>query len=194
MTRLAAGDMMQRQVAGGEMKNPARLIVVVLGIVGFLAGLPVTAAVAADRDAAALFARVCMSDAPAFKRVKNNARSEGWQDAPPPRGPKPARLQAWLLPVDGRVGFLVSVSTVRTAAAVIEQCTVGGQASRQAIRAMLRSVKAEEQPSMTGDMVPGGIVGNPDVYTGQVGNRLAYITADAAQDAYVLTITIPHDR
>lgn len=177
------------------MINPARLMMLILGMASAMAVLPATGAMAGDRDAAALFARVCLADAPAFKRVKNNARSEGWQDAPPPRGgPKPARLDVWLVPVGGKVGFVVSVSTVKLTAQVIEQCTVGGPASRQAVRALLRSVNAEEQPSMTGEMVPGGIDGNPRVYTAQMGGRVAYITTETPQDLYVLSITIPHDR
>ncbi|HQZ13744.1 MAG TPA: hypothetical protein PK286_12755 [Devosia sp.] len=183
---------MADQMPQGQKKRPVRLIMSVLGMASILAALPATGAVAADRDAAALFARVCLSDAPAFKRVQAKARSEGWMDAPAQRGrAKPPRLDAWLVPVGGKVGFAVSVSTVKMAGRSIEQCTAGGPASRQAVRAMLRSAKAEEQPSMTGAMVPGGIDGNPQVYTAQMGGHLAYITTETAGTAYVLSITVP---
>lgn len=164
----------------------------ILGMAGAIAAFPATGVVAADRDAAALFNRVCMADVPAFKRVQNKARSEGWMKAPALRGgPKPDRLEAWLVPVGGKVGFVVSVSTVKTTDQIIEQCTIGGPSSQQAVRSLLRSVKAEEQPSMTGKMVPGGIDGKPRVYTAQMGSHLAYITTEKAPDAYVLSITIP---
>jgi hypothetical protein len=177
------------------MRNPKSLIAHTVRMVGALAVLQATGAVAGDRDAAALFARVCLTDVPAFKRVKNNARSEGWMDAPQRPGPsRPARLDGWIVPEGGKVRFVVSVSTVKMQAQVIEQCTVGGPASRQTVRAMLRSVNAEEQPSMTGEMVPGGIDGNPLVYTAQMGMHLVYITTETAPNAYVLSITIPHDR
>jgi hypothetical protein len=191
-TKPAPDVMMQRQATGKQMRNPAILISRILGMASVMAILPATGAVAGDRDAAALFARVCLTDVPAFRRVENNARSEGWMDAPAsPGGRRPARLDAWIVPVGGKVGFVVSVSTVKMTAQVIEQCTVGGRASRQAVRALLRSVNAEEQPSMTGDMVPGGIDGNPQVYTAQMGKHLVYITTEMAPDASVLSVTVP---
>lgn len=177
------------------METHARLILDMLRVAGVIAVLPATGAVAGDRDAAALFARVCIADVPAFMRVQNSARSEGWIDAPPDRGrPKPARLEGWLVPVGGKVGFVVSVSTVITKDQIIEQCTVGGPAVRQAVLSLLRSVHAEEQPAMTGDMVPGGIEGNPLVYVARMGGNLAYITTQTPRGAYVLSITIPHDK
>jgi hypothetical protein len=182
------------KVAGKRTKHPVRLIIGMLGLAGVLAALPVTGAVAFDRDAAALFARVCLTDAPAFKRVKNKARTEAWMKAPPSRGPQPARLEAWLVPVGGKIGFAVSVSTVKMKGQTIEQCTAGGPASRPTVRAMLQSVRAEEQPSMNGAMVPGGIDGNPRVYTAQMGDHLAYITTETAGAAYVLTVTVPLNK
>jgi len=175
------------------MKHPAKLIMGILGTAAAMAAFPATEAVAGDRDAAALFTSVCVANVPAFKRVQNIARSEGWMKGPVGH-PKPARLEAWLVPVGDKVGFVVSVSTVKTTDQTIEQCTVGGPSSRQAVRAMLQSVKADEQQSMTGRMVPGGIGGNPRVYTAQLGDRIAYITVEAGSDAYVLSITIPHQK